>query len=170
MKALPQYFFAIAIGVIITASPLRAAECEAVRSAFEKWMAAYANRDLAGTMSIFADDVNFSFQGAPDAKKADLEKSYRDEFAHPEQSRKWVPKFEEFQCSGNLGFVRSTWRLEATSADGKVEIKARTAAWTFCDSRRTEPGKYFGPSIIPLSRRKNKIEAERFTGSLISGL
>ena len=124
MKGLPQYFFAIAIGVIITASPLRAAECEALRSAFEKWVVAYANRDLAGTMSIFADDVNFSFQGAPDAKKADLEKSYRDEFAHPEQSRRWIPKFEEFECSGNLGFVRSTWRLEATSADGKVEIKA----------------------------------------------
>src|SRR5438094_8250201 len=101
-----------------------AGECEALRSVFEKWVAAYANRDLAGTMSIFADDVNFSFQGAPDAKKADLEKSYRDEFAHPEQSRRWIPKFEEFQCSGNLGFVRSTWRLETTSTDGKVEIKA----------------------------------------------
>lgn len=124
MKALPQYFFVIAISVIVTASQLRAAECEALRSAFEKWIAAYANRDLAGTMSIFADDVNFSFQGAPDAKKVDLEKSYRDEFAHPEQSRRWIPKFEEFQCSGNLGFVRSTWRLEVTSADRKIEIKA----------------------------------------------
>ena len=89
----------------------------------EYLVAAYANRDLPGTMSIFADDVNMSFQGAPDAKKANLEKSYRDEFAHPEQSRKWIPKFEEFQCSGNLGFVRSTWRLEVTSAEGKVEIK-----------------------------------------------
>src|SRR5207245_6168152 len=124
MKALPQYFFAIAIGVIITASPLRAAECEALRSAFEKWVAAYANRDLAGTMSIFADDVNFSFQGARDAKKADLEKSYREEFAHPEQSRKWVPKFEEFECSGKLDFVRSTWRPEATRADAQVELRA----------------------------------------------
>src|SRR5260370_32371962 len=124
MKALPKYFFVIPISVIITASQLRAAECEALRSAFEKWVAAYANCDLAGTMSIFADDVNFSFQGAADAKKADLEKSYRDEFAHPEQSRKWIPKFEEFQCSGNLGFVRSTWRLEVTSAAGKLEIKA----------------------------------------------
>ena len=64
------------------------AECEALRSVFEKWVVAYANHDLAGTMSIFADDVNFSFQGAPDAKKAGLEKSYRDEFAHPEQSRR----------------------------------------------------------------------------------
>src|SRR5213593_1353048 len=124
MKVIPQYFFVMAVSVIVTSSQLRAAECEAVRSTFEKWMAAYANRDLAGTMSIFADDVNFSFQGAPDAKKADLEKSYRDEFAHPEQSRRWIPKCEEFECSGNLGFVRSTWRLEATSADGNVDIKA----------------------------------------------
>src|SRR5439155_22972990 len=37
----------------------------------------------------------------------------------------------------------------------KQRSKPRTAAWTFCDSRRTELGKYFGPSIIPLSRRKN---------------
>src|SRR5947208_13688467 len=123
MKGLPQCFFAIAIGVIITASPLRAAECEALRSAFEKWVVAYANRDLPGTMSIFADDVNFSFQGAPDAKKADLEKSYRDEFANPEQSRKWVPKFEEFKCSGNLAFSRSTCPLQATRTQGKLHIK-----------------------------------------------
>src|SRR5437667_9189571 len=37
----------------------------------------------------------------------------------------------------------------------KQRSKPRTAAWTFCDSRRAEPGKYFGPSIIPLLRRKN---------------
>jgi uncharacterized protein (TIGR02246 family) len=114
----------MAISVIVTTSQLRAAECEALRSAFEKWVAAYATRDLAGTMAIFADDVNFSFQGVPDAKKADLEKSYRGEFAHPEQSQRWIPKFEEFQCSGNLGFVRSTWQLELTKADGKTEVKA----------------------------------------------
>ena len=64
------------------------AECEPLQSAFEKWVAAYANRNLIGTMSIFADDVNMCFQGAPDAKKANLEKSYRDEFAHPEQARR----------------------------------------------------------------------------------
>src|SRR5262245_45909026 len=55
-------------------------DCDALRSVFEKWVAAYANHDLAGTMAIFADDVNFSFQGSPDAKKADLEKGYRAEF------------------------------------------------------------------------------------------
>src|SRR5438067_12987645 len=98
MKALPQYFFVMAISAIITASPLRAAECEALRSAFEKWVAAYANRDLAGTMSIFVADVNMSFLGARDAKRADVEKSYRVEFAHWEQSSRWILKFEEVQC------------------------------------------------------------------------
>ena len=155
MKALPQYFFVMAVSVIITASQLRAAECEALRSAFEKWVAAYANRDLAGTMSIFADDVNFSFQGAADAKKADLEKSYRDEFAHPEQSRKWIPKFEEFQCSGNLASCVPRGGSKSRALTARLKSKPRTAAWTFCGCRRAEPGKYFDHSIIPLSRPKN---------------
>jgi len=155
MKALPQYFFVIAVSVIITASQLRAAECEALRSAFEKWVAAYANRDLAGTMSIFANDVNFSFQGAPDAMKADLEKSYRDEFAHPEQSRKWIPKFEEFQCPEILASCVPRGGSRSRELTVRLRSKRRTAAWTFCGYRRTEPGKYFGHSIIPLSRPKN---------------
>ena len=75
-------------------------------------------------MSIFADDVIFSFQGSPDSNKPDLEKSYREEFAHPEESRIWLPEFEEFECSGDLGFIRSTWKLEVKTPDGKVEVKA----------------------------------------------
>src|SRR5438477_9109351 len=62
------------------AQSISVGECDALRTTFEKWTAAYAKRDLPGTMAIFADDVNFSFQGSPDLKKADLEKSYRDEF------------------------------------------------------------------------------------------
>lgn len=115
-------------------------DCDVLRAAFEKWVAAYANHDLAGTMSIFADDVNFSFQGSPDAKKADLEASYRDEFAKPGAAAKWVPKFEEFYCSGNLGFVRSTWRLEITNADGKTETKAENRSVDIL--RRSDNGRW----------------------------
>src|SRR5437899_549945 len=32
----------------------------------------------------------------------------------------------------------------------KQRSKPRTAAWTFCDSRRTELGKYFGPLNYPV--------------------
>ena len=150
MKVIPQYFFVIAISVIVTISQLQAAECDALRSAFEKWVTAYTTRDLVGTTAIFADDVNFSFQGAPDAKKADLEESYRDEFAHPEQSRRWIPKFEEFQCSGKLGFVRSTWRLEVTSADGKIEIKAENRSVDILRLSEDETWKIFRSLNYPV--------------------
>jgi len=116
-------------GFICAAEPApelgSSADRGALRSTFKRWIDAYARRDLPGTMSIFADDVIFSFQGSPDGKKADLEKSYREEFAHPEVSRAWVPQFEEFECSGNLGFARSTWKLEVKTPDGKGEVKAQ---------------------------------------------
>lgn len=123
----------------ILASVARANDCDALRSVFEKWVAAYASHDLTGTMSIFADDVNFSFQGSPDAKKSDLEKGYREEFAKPAKA-KWVPKFEESYCSGNLGFVRSTWRLEITGAEGKAEIKAENRSVDIL--RRSDDGSW----------------------------
>ena len=164
MKALPQYFFVMAISAIITASPLRAAECEALRSAFEKWVAAYANRDLAGTMSIFAADVNMSFQGAPDAKKADLEKVIATS-SHTRSNR--VDGSQNLKSSSVPGILascvpRGSSRSRALTA--RQRSKPRTAAWTFCGCRRTEPGKYFGHSIIPLSRPKNdNAECRRFS-------
>ena len=120
--------------------PLLAKECDALRSTFKKWIAAYAKRDLDATMSIFTDDVKFSFQGAPDAKKRDLEKSYRQKFAQADQSRRWIPKFEEIDCSGRIGFVRSTWQLEVTGADGKKEIKAENRSVDIL--RLTEDGSW----------------------------
>ena len=155
MKALPQYFFVIAISFIVTASQLRAAECEALRSAFEKWVAAYANRDLAGTMSIFANDVNFSFQGAPDAMKADLEKSYRDEFAHRSNRVNGFQNSKSSSVPETLASCVPRGGSRSRELTARLRSKRRTAAWTFCGYRRTEPGKYFGHSIIPLSRPKN---------------
>ncbi|PYL25710.1 MAG: hypothetical protein DMF37_04255 [Verrucomicrobia bacterium] len=127
--------------------------CQALRSTFERWIDAYARRDLAGTMSIFADDVIFSFQGSPDSNKPDLEKSYREEFAHPEESRIWLPEFEEFECSGDLGFIRSTWKLEVKTPDGKVEVKAENRSIDIL--RRSPDGewKIFRSLNYPLTRK-----------------
>ena len=139
--------------LIVTLRAAAADDCGALRSAFENWVEAYAKHDLAGTMSIFADDLNFSFQGSPDAKKMDLEKSYRAEFAQSSQAR-WVPKFEEFYCSANLGFVRSTCRLEIKSAEGRTEVKSENRSIDIL--RRSDDGtwKIFRSLNYPVSLPK----------------
>jgi ketosteroid isomerase-like protein len=97
------------------------ADLAAIRKQWSEWTAAYAAHDLAKTMEIFHHDVIFSFQGAPDQNYSDLEQGYKEEFAKPDNKRAWVPQFEEFECSGNLGFVRSTWVLEQNDASGTVK-------------------------------------------------
>jgi uncharacterized protein (TIGR02246 family) len=138
LETMRHLFFSFFL-LITLLQPVSAADCDALRPTFEKWVAAYANRDLAGAISIFEDDLIFSFQGAADANKADMEKGYRDDFAKPGQA-KWVPKVEEFYCSGGLGFVRSTWRLEITNADGKTDVKAENRSVDIL--RRSEDGEW----------------------------
>jgi uncharacterized protein (TIGR02246 family) len=102
------------------------APCESeLKEQFIQWAAAYKARNLSGTMSIFADDVIFSFQGSPDQGRAELEAGYRRSFSHTDSSQEWVPHFEEFACAGDLGFVRSTWELVAADKQGASQQLAR---------------------------------------------
>ncbi|HTD21904.1 MAG TPA: nuclear transport factor 2 family protein [Terriglobales bacterium] len=96
------------------------ADLAAIKQQWSEWTAAYASHNLAKTMEIFDPEVIFSFQGSPDQNFADLERGYKDEFTKPDNKLEWVPQFEEFECSGDLGFVRSTWVLRQTDASGKV--------------------------------------------------
>jgi ketosteroid isomerase-like protein len=102
-----------------------AADLAAIRKQWSEWTAAYAAHDLAKTMEILDRDVIFSFQGAPDQNYSDLEKGYKDEFSEPDNKRVWVPQFEEFECSGNLGFVRSTWVLKQNDGTGAAKELAK---------------------------------------------
>ena len=102
-----------------------AADKKQLQGEFEQWVEAYKARDLAGSMAIFADDLVFSFQGAPDQTRAQMETGYKGEFAKPGGNSEWSPKFEEFECSGDLAFVRSTWELRVSQADGTTPVKAR---------------------------------------------
>src|SRR5712691_4419430 len=95
-----------------------AADLAAIQRQWSEWTAAYAARNLEKTMEIFDRDVIFSFQGSRDQNFSDLEQGYKDEFSKPDNKLVWVPQFEEFECSGNLGFVRSTWVLRQSNAAG----------------------------------------------------
>lgn len=117
-----------------------AADKKLLQSTFEQWAKAYKARDLAGTVAIFADDVVFSFQNAPDQTRAQLEKGYRAEFAKPGSASEWVPMFEEFECSGDLAFVRSTWELRVPRPDGSSAVDARNRSVDIL--RRSPDGKW----------------------------
>jgi ketosteroid isomerase-like protein len=94
-----------------------------LRATFDAWVHAYDTRDLAGTMAIFDPEIVFQFQGSPDQNFAALERSYRDDFAHNDATRRWVPSFEGVLVSGDLADMFSTWRLEVT-ANGQTRVAA----------------------------------------------
>jgi uncharacterized protein (TIGR02246 family) len=110
-----------------------------LQATFEQWVKAYKARDLPGTMAIFADDLVFSFQDAPDQTRAQMEKAYRAEFAKPNDTSEWVPMYEEFECSGDLAFARSTWELRATH-EGSTTVLARNRSIDIL--RRSPDGKW----------------------------
>ena len=81
-----------------------------IRTAYDRWLAAYRAHDLDGTMAIFAPDVVFQFQGAPDTDWAGLKASYAQEFAS-RTSAAWSPQFGSIEVSGDLAAAFSEWRL-----------------------------------------------------------
>jgi ketosteroid isomerase-like protein len=86
-----------------------------IKAVYDHWLAAYRAHDLDGTMAIFSYDVVFQFQGAPDARWADLKTSYAQEFAsHP--SGVWSPQFGSIEVSGDLAAAPSEWRLVEAGA------------------------------------------------------
>ncbi len=52
-------------------------------------------------------------------------KQLQGEFAKPGGNSEWTPMFEEFECSGDLAFVRSTWELRVSRPDGTTAVQAR---------------------------------------------
>lgn len=116
------------------------ADLAALKQQWSAWVAAYTARDLKATMDIFAEDVIFSFQGGPDQHYAELESGYKADFAQGKTPREWVPQFEEFECSGNLAFVRSTWILRQTGPSGKTEDLTKNRGIDLF--RRSKDGKW----------------------------
>ena len=103
--------FALAVAALQGTAP--ATPCggqTGIRTTYESWMDAYRRRDLAGTMAIFSRDVQFSFQGSPDARYGDLKASYQREFSGKAGSR-WVPTYDSVSAGGNLGVMIGRWRL-----------------------------------------------------------
>jgi uncharacterized protein (TIGR02246 family) len=92
---------------------------------FARWLGAYERGEVEAVMAIFARDVVFSFQGSKDQDYEDLRAAYVMDFRSRTTGTRWVPHVEEVYADGSLAFVRATWELVATAADGREEIRAR---------------------------------------------
>jgi steroid delta-isomerase len=94
-----------------------------VRHAFKRWVRAYEKHDLPGTMAIFAPEVRFEFQGAPDADWKQLQESYARGFARPGRAT-WVPQWDQIVVSNGLAAAFSKWTAVVTNPQGKPEVRA----------------------------------------------
>jgi uncharacterized protein (TIGR02246 family) len=102
-----------------------ASKAAEVWKAFEAWLTAYSNRDLAGVMAIFDDGVRFFYQGVKDQGYAELKASYVRDFETRTAGTRWVPSVEEVYADGPLATVRAVWTLEVRGSDGKTVVKGR---------------------------------------------
>jgi uncharacterized protein (TIGR02246 family) len=92
---------------------------------FEQWTSAYEKGDLDGSMSIFAPEVVFAFQGSKDQDYEALRKGYVQDFATRKAGTVWVPRIEEVYVEGTVAIVRSVWELKVKSGSADTEVKAR---------------------------------------------
>lgn len=92
---------------------------------FEAWLSSYSKADLAGVMSIFDKQIEFSFQGVKDQSYGDMEKSYVQDFATRKPGTTWVPTVEEVYADSHMAIVRAVWELRVQKPDGKTAIGAR---------------------------------------------
>jgi uncharacterized protein (TIGR02246 family) len=102
-----------------------------IEAVYDRWLAAYRAHDLDGTMAIFAADVVFQFQGAPDASWSDLKASYAQEFAS-KSAGAWSPEFRSVEVSDDLAAAFSEWRLvgggAAKAHNNSIDLFKRDAA------------------------------------------
>ncbi|UXI68792.1 YybH family protein [Tahibacter amnicola] len=93
-----------------------------VWTVFQQWLDAYAQKRLEQVMAIFDPDVVFSFQGVPDQGWPALQRSYRDDFARNAPGQRWRARLEEISADGRLAYVRSSWELVRTDAQGQDSV------------------------------------------------
>ena len=80
-------------------------------------------RRLAATMAIFASEVQFEFQGAPDQDWKGLRDNYERGFAKPGRSR-WIPQWDQIIVSDSVAAAFSTWKGIVSKPDGTDEVRA----------------------------------------------
>ena len=98
----------------------QANDVEAIKSALDKLVASYNNRDLETAMSLYAPDSLLSHDGVADTNREQARQAYAKRFANPPSFPITISyQVEEIHTSGSLAFARLIWLVERNS-DRKV--------------------------------------------------
>lgn len=88
-------------------------DVEAVKSALDKLVASYNNRELETAMSSYAPDSLLTHEGVADTNRDETRRAYAKRFNDaPPFPIKISYQVEEIQTSGDLAFARLIWLVE----------------------------------------------------------
>jgi uncharacterized protein (TIGR02246 family) len=121
--------------ISLVETPSRADSTEAaqneIRSALEKWRAAFNDRDESLVCDIFAPDLVANYQGAPERDYASLCQALQTALRDPAGTYHYSLKISEILVYGDTAVVRLTWTLEIEEGDGPKETVEETAVDIF---------------------------------------
>jgi uncharacterized protein (TIGR02246 family) len=102
-----------------------------IRSALEKWQAAFNNRDESRVCDIFAPDLVANYQGAPERDYASLCELLREAARDPEKTFHYSLNVNEILVYGETAIVRLVWTLEIDKDATPKETVEETAVDIF---------------------------------------
>ena len=93
--------------------PARRDEAAAVRAAFERLVRAFRERDARAVMALIAEDALLNHAGLPDKDYRNLGETFGKMLApRPDLSEAIEVEVEELRVSGDMAFLRITWRTK----------------------------------------------------------
>lgn len=114
-------------------------EAAAVRAAFGKLVRAFREKDVRAVMALIAEDALLSHAGLPDKDYRDLGETFGKMLApRPDFSEAIEVELEELRVSGDMAFLRITWRTKwelkgkaGSSVERDLEIwrRQRDGSW-----------------------------------------
>jgi len=104
-------------------SPAQNDPAATIRQQYADWLRAYEQKDLAGTMVIFAPDAVSTFAGARDNDFNAIRQSYAKSLAAAGPARKWKPVDLEIGVSDDLAYTLADWQLFEVGADGAADVR-----------------------------------------------
>ena len=94
---------------------------DAIRTADQQWMAAYAAKDVDKSAAFMAPDGAIYAPNAPAAQGLEAVKSMTAEmFKLPDVKLSWTPTLVEAAKSGDLGFSSGTYEFSFKDPSGKT--------------------------------------------------